>query len=257
MANKRWISLIVGSKDVRKRRNWKCSMTETQAPSNDKPWLQPWVAILAIPVLLGLSALLAQFVTFRHSTLSIPFAVAVLIRDAIPWLIQFAAIALLLVSLNRAFIHATRPQVKAGLGYPLGVGLIYWIWTIAKLLPNATALDAINGRILEDLGRQLGGAPRLQDILYRFNSLLVAPLNSQGWIIHMQEWGFVLCGLSTLLATAYWLYAAKWIGFTDKTLWIPHARQWFRILLAMLAYFLPVFIDSAFYLLRLAREMQR
>lgn len=177
-------------------------------------------------------------------------------RDAIPWLLQYAAVALLFMLLNHTFIHATRPQLKLALVFPLGVGLVYWGWTVAKYWRQETVPELVADMLLEGIGQNLGGPP-FGEVLFRFLSLLVSPFHARGTIIEMQEWGFALAGASTMLVIGYWLFAAKWIGVSEQELRVAGVRQWIRLILTMFVYLLPVVVDSLFALLRLSREMQR
>ncbi|MAG93118.1 MAG: hypothetical protein CMJ48_05150 [Planctomycetaceae bacterium] len=120
-----------------------------------------------------------------------------LMAGALPWLLQWAAIAVLAYALCRAKLGFKRSYAWAVISVPLLTASIWWIG-LATRFWSSNLLEFIADVTLAHTDQQLGGAPLWYEVLFDFAGPMTFPIVAQG-IVSLGGWNFLISGLSTAL----------------------------------------------------------
>lgn len=162
------------------------------------------------------------------------------IRLAVPWIMQFAAVALPAAFVARRFFHARLGVVAMGASLPLVWGLFWWghfaapVWIMEPLTR------------LTDKVFAAFGASVYQAVFWHLGFLEVAgpslnPFQLSGpW--SLIGWDFLWCGASSLLVVCYWIAAAQWIGVGMSDHRFPSSLRYGRMIVAVLIWTSPMLI---------------
>ena len=201
----------------------------------------PLGSIALAIVLFGVALALAHRSPSHDDIASASAAYNLLVVAALPWTLQWSAIALLLVALTRQRLHIHRTHLLYAILTPLVVGMCWWIsWTV--LFWQKDPFEAS----LEFLARKyvghMSGYSFWEIILFDVLGPLVCPLQLAG-PVGLRGWDFLWVGLSTAIVMVYWAWASGWSRMTFS--FSLTRGQFFRILLVNLIYYLPVILHAA------------
>lgn len=167
----------------------------------------------------------------------------VLLMLAIPWLLQWAAVVLLLTTVCRRLWNVDRGPIIFATCWTLLVGTMWWTALFVRACQNSP-LEWLIEIVAEEVSFNLGGGSVGYHLVFRVLGPLVHPLGSSGPGA-MAGWEFLWTGLSTTLVTAYWIGAASWIGFSTRLWGFPTRGELLRLVAAILLYMVPSYLHLA------------
>ncbi|MEX2287456.1 MAG: hypothetical protein WD648_10230 [Planctomycetaceae bacterium] len=186
--------------------------------SNSRLHKRTLLAIVSAVMLLAGAAFIAHLPVILRAiskprsleeTVSLGFVLVM--YDGVPWLLQWAGIAIGAALLGRKYPQLTRDRLIVALGLPLAFGLTHWIATFVRYRGPANSLEWIAQLLYKSVEQQFTGGS-LPEFFFDNLPLLVAPLQLGGPFVNMQGWDFALAGLSTILVSAIGLLAAMALG---------------------------------------------
>lgn len=162
------------------------------------------------------------------------------VSGAVPWLLQWAGLALLVVAVARGRFRVRWADILLGVCLPLAVGLIWWVGLYAAYWTK-DPLEALVEHLMWAWTREYRADPSWQGILFDVFGPLVHPLRQQGPGT-LRGWEFLWTALSTglVMSTLTWV-AWRWRVEGSR----PGRYQWRRWLLMALwvaLYTSPVFV---------------
>ncbi len=164
-----------------------------------------------------------------------------LIAGALPWLLQWAAIAVVIYALCRTKLGFKRSHAWAVISFPLVTASIWWIG-LATILWSSNPLEAVLEMIAIRVVAYLGGGSFWEFCVFDFAGPVTFPLVARG-VMSLDGWNFLISGASTALVMLFMaFYAARCRRFEHE----PLARQVRLVLpsalLSTLLYTLPAAI---------------
>jgi hypothetical protein len=161
-----------------------------------------------------------------------------LAAGGLPWLLQWAAIALALVALTHQYRHFRGTDVLIGTLTPLLVGLCWWI-SLAVLYWRSDPIDVIHDMVSRHINRQFGDSAFWEIAVFDVLGPVVCPLRLAG-PVSLAGWDFLWSGLSTGVVMVYCTWASRWSGL-KLSLSVSCTRgEFLRLFLVQLVYFAPV-----------------
>jgi len=219
----------------------------TSEPPASSPRKWGWLALPGV-LLLGAAAAMANFPPIPAQAAQdggVPLGWHVLLLGAVPWLLQWGGLALLVAAVARGVHRVNSGAVWVGACFPLVVGLAWWAGLLATLW-GGDPLDLILDRAAFLLRDELGATSPWQWAVYDILGPLCCPLRLQGPGL-LSGWEYVFAALSTLIvmASLVWVLRRTAADATaeaeDRVNW----RQLALVTLWTLLYIGPVFLRSA------------
>ncbi len=205
-----------------------------------------WLAALPAGFLLLAAAwVLARWPPIRQAEsldelLSSSAGVTILIRGGLPWLLQWAALAVLTVAIARGRFRVNWGAVLLGVLLPLCVGLIWWIGMGAAFW-SSNPPEAILESLLRLEASHVGALPPLYVAILGVFGPLTYPLGPTS----MQGWEFLGTGLWTALVMS----SLTWVARTRQVDASGKAKctrgQFVLIVVWILLYFGPIYVRAS------------
>jgi len=220
--------------------------------TNEQPEPSPrrWGGLAVVgALLLVASAALTHFPPVRPDTgagAAVSVAWHVLLAGAVPWVLQWGGLALLVAALARGLYRVNSGAVWVGSCFPLVVGLAWWSGLLATLW-GGDPLDLLLDRTTSLLRDELGAASPWEWVVYDVFGPLCCPLRLEGPGV-LRGWEYAFTALSTLIvmASLVWVLRRTEADVTaeaeDRVNW----RGLALIALWTLLYIGPVFLRTAF-----------
>jgi hypothetical protein len=172
------------------------------------------VVLLAGVLLAGAWGLARCWPTHRASSLEeiecVFTGYDLLVSGAMPWLLQWAGLAVLTVAVARGCLRVNWGAVLLGILLPLCVGLIWWIGACAVFW-RSDPFEATADVLAWSAARHCGGQSLLRSMLFE----LFGPLTF-GWTHHrlgsLLGWDFVWTGVWSMLV----MTSLTWVGRTRR-----------------------------------------
>jgi hypothetical protein len=207
-------------------------------------WL---AAVLLALVLLATGAIWAHFPPISQADgmeefLSESAGYKLFISGAMPWLLQWSGLALLVVAVARARFRVRWADVLLGVCLPLAVGLIWWVGLCATYWTK-NPLEAVAEHLMWAWTREYGADSLWQVMLFEVFGPLAHPLRQQG-PGNLRGWEF----LWTSVSTAVVMSTLTWVGWRLR---VEGARpdrgarrRWLLMFLWTALYISPVFVRA-------------
>lgn len=185
-----------------------------QRPAARRKWA---VVVVVVFALIAVAGLVAAWIMARRPPVqraetldqieSVSAGYNFLVAGALPWLVQWAALAVLTGAVARAWYRVNWGAVLLGALFPLVIGLVWWIG-LAAMFWKTDPLKAIAELILWDMSRGLGTESIGQFLLGEIFGPLCCPLLLAG-PVSMQGWDFLWAGVSTGLIISTLTYVVR------------------------------------------------
>jgi hypothetical protein len=202
------------------------------------------VAVLLAFALLAAAWILAQYPPVQQAkeveqVWSLPTGQILLVAGGLPWLLQWAGLAVLTVAVARGRFRVNWGAVLLGVLLPLCVGLTWWIG-LCKMLWSSGLLEVIE----EELAYAISGGTLWQQLLLELSGPLTYPLKQRG-PVSLEGWEFLWTGLSTALvmSSLTWVARTRRVDASGSPKWTW--RQVGLIVIWGLLYFGPIYVRTA------------
>jgi len=166
-----------------------------------------------------------------------------IVTGAVPWLLQVAAVAVLVGAFSRRWLRGNRAPLSFAILILLVPGLYWWTAQVVTFW-NAQPLDALLDMLMLAACREFGSGTFGDWMLHNVIGPLVRPLCLSG-PYSMSGWYFLWALLSTAVVMVYWTWARVWINVTPETRQVPTVRELCRAVIAVNVYFIPVCLRMA------------
>jgi hypothetical protein len=221
---------------------------ESSTPIVTQPATKLWLVALAFVLLSWILGHHISLPANSEGLMKVNYGLHLFLSGALPWLLQWAALALLFRSVagRDPLLHPA--ALRCGAWFALLPGVLWW--TVAVVIHwGASPLDAILETASRAVRATFGGESLFYYVLHDVLGPLVFPLALHGtYSLHGDL--FALAGLSTTLVMAYWIWAGRWTSLVGGGESTAASRPWARVGIALLIYFLPVWLRSGVSLLR-------
>jgi hypothetical protein len=194
-----------------------------------------WRLCAAAGILIVLAAILAWFPPIARNRRpdEVFFAHNLMIVSALPWFLQWAAVAIALW----AFSSQRSADWRAGGVFAIlstfTLGLVWWGGLAVRFWGKA-AMEAMTDEVFESVRQHLGEF----DLLFEYVGPLISPFTLQGPLV-LDGWRFLITLASTTLVMAYLMLVGRFGHMGRRGTALPDVL---RILAGLLVFFLPPFI---------------
>jgi len=160
----------------------------------------------------------------------------------LPWLVQWAACAVLVGAVARYWARASWTAVLFGSLLHLAVGTAWWTG-LAAMLWDRDPFEAVLDAVYWSAERSFGGESLGQFLLFEVGGPLLCPVRAGG-LVTLQGWSFLWAGLSSILVMGYWTWVVQRLRRNRPT--EPRARRrQFALSVALVAVYVSPMVIRA------------
>jgi hypothetical protein len=168
---------------------------------------------------------------------------SLLVTGALPWLLQWAALATALFPFCRRFLGLRRQEAVAVTVVPLAVGIAWWTGLVVTFW-SQDPLEALTHVTGYSLRWQLGGETLGEMMLYGVLGPLTCPFTPSG-PCSLKGWNFLWTAASTAAIMLFLASATKTLAWLNQKP-APRRRKSVAVFVFALIYISPLLIRGIF-----------